>query len=107
MDSQEKKLRQEYALLHEQLEHPDVLGGAITRLWPSVRANWQSSLDFLDDLARIKRQQVETQALVEQDGELSQLAKEELEELKAQRIHTEQAINEALIPKNPTTAKTV
>jgi peptide chain release factor 1 len=105
MDQQEQKIRREYAELQQQLEHPDVFG---RRDYPSLakrQAELANTIALFDDLERIKKQEAGAQALTELDGELSELAKEELEELRVERLSAEQALNEALIPKDPSDEK--
>ena len=85
MNSQEQNLRYEYADLQKQLADPSIYS---SKEYPSL-AKRQSELDNLlklyDDLSTIKEQQAQSQTLVDAGGELSELAAEELEDLKAKR----------------------
>jgi peptide chain release factor 1 len=105
MDHQEHKIRQEYAQVQQELEHPDVFG---RRDYPSLakrQAELGNIVGLFDELERIKKQESEAQKLTGSDSELSDLANEELEDLKVLKQSTEQALNEALIPKDPNDEK--
>jgi peptide chain release factor 1 len=105
MDQQENNIRHEFAQLQQQLEHPDVFGRSDYPTLAKRQAELANVIALFDDLKRIKKQEDEAQALSELDGELGELANEELGDLKAQRLSAEQALNEALIPKDPNDAK--
>ncbi len=100
MESEEKKLRVEYEDLQAKLHDHSIYS---SKEYPSL-ARRQSQLEeivrLFDDLKRIKKQETETRALTELKGEMSELAAEELEKLRAERASTEQALTEALLPKD-------
>jgi peptide chain release factor 1 len=105
MDHQEQKIRQEYADVQQELEHPDVFG---RRDYPSLakrQAELANIVSLFDELERILQQESQAQILTGSDSELSDLANEELEDLKVQKLSIEQALNEALIPKDPNDEK--
>jgi peptide chain release factor 1 len=105
MDHQEQKIRQEYADVQQELEHPDVFG---RRDYPSLakrQAELANIVSLFDELERILQQESQAQTLAGSDSELSDLANEELEDLKVQKQSIEQALNEALIPKDPNDEK--
>jgi len=105
MDQQEKNLREEYRQLQNQLERPDVFGRSDYPTLAKRQAELANVIALFDDLTRIKKQEQEVQALAELDGEISELAKDEMEELRIQRLSAEQALNEALMPKDPNDSK--
>jgi len=93
--------RDELAGLQAQLADPAVFS---TPEYPRLAkrlSELQELLGLFDDLARITRQADEAQELVDAGGELSELAAEELEDLRVQRLAAEQALTEALTPKDP------
>src|SRR5258708_5693613 len=65
----------------------------------------QSTLALFDDLKQIKDRETAAQEMVNAGGELSELANEELEELRTVRVTAEQALTEALTPKDPNDEK--
>jgi len=101
MEAKEKELRTELAKLQEQLQHPDVFGRTDYPALAKRQGELVKIIELFDDLDKIKEQEKEAQALSELDGELSELAEEELENLRVKRLTAEQALNEALIPKDP------
>jgi len=101
MDNQEQVLRNELENLQKQLQSPDVFGRTDYPALAKRQGELAKILALFDDLARIKKQEKEAQALTELEGELSELAKEELEDLRVQRLGAEQALQLALVPKDP------
>jgi peptide chain release factor 1 len=93
--------RTELADLQAKLQDPGVFS---TPEYPRLAkrlSEVQDLVGLFDELERIDKQSKEAEALIELDGELSELAAEELEDLRVQRLTTEQALATALTPKDP------
>jgi peptide chain release factor 1 len=106
MDQQEKNLRQEYAQLQNELEHPDVFG---RRDYPNL-ARRQGELtrviELFDEKHALSAQLAEAKSLVNgPDAELAELARSEAESLEQKIAENEQALTEELVPKNPNDSK--
>lgn len=101
MEYKADTLRQEYEELNKRLAEPDIYA---SRDYPKLAKRHQALeliIEMLDELARIKREESEALAMTGHDSDLSELATEELENLRLKRSATEQALNEALTPKDP------
>jgi peptide chain release factor 1 len=101
MEQKEAVIRQEYEDLRKRLEDPAVYS---QKNYPTLakRASELANIVALfDNLVRISAHEAEARALTELDGEMSDMAEEELEDLRIQRSTAEQALSEALMPKDP------
>jgi peptide chain release factor 1 len=101
MERQEEQLKQEYDDLKRRLEDPAIYS---SKEYPALArrlAELEKMMELFDDLNRIKSQEADARAMTELDGELSELAAQELEELGVRRLSAEQALSEALLPKDP------
>ena len=101
MEQKEHKLRHEQAALQERLQSSDIYSSAEYPTLAKRAAQLEDTLKLFDDLGRVKKQEGQAQEMVDAGGELSELAAQELEDLRVQRISAEQALNEALVPKDP------
>lgn len=101
MDKKEQQLRGEYAELQKKLEDPSIYS---SKDYPKIAKRQkylEDTLKLFDDLSRLQRLELETHALTELDGELSELAEEELEDIRVDRLAAEQALVLALTPRDP------
>src|SRR5665213_3195633 len=101
MEQQEQKLRAEYQELQEKLQAPDIYASKDYPALAKRASQLEETIGLFDDLAKIKKHEAEAQTMVESGGELSELAGEELGDLRVQRLAAEQALTEALLPKDP------
>lgn len=101
MEHKEQSLRQEYEELKKRLEDPTIYGHKDYPKLAKRQKELEDTLALFDDLDRIKKQQQEAQEMINVGGELSELAEEELEKLRVQQLAAEQALEEALTPKDP------
>jgi len=101
MDEQEQSLRREYEQLQAKLRDPSVYSSPEYPKIAKRQSQIESTLALFDDLKQIKDREASAQKMVDDGGELSELAAEELEELRVQRLTAEQTLNEALMPKDP------
>ncbi|HET6864112.1 MAG TPA: peptide chain release factor 1 [Candidatus Saccharimonadales bacterium] len=102
MESQEAKLRDEYAGLKQKLEDPAIYS---SKEYPAL-ARRLSQLDRLinlfDEKINLQSKLTEAQAMENiNDTELAELAKTEVQDLRRQLAVNEEALNEALLPKDP------
>jgi peptide chain release factor 1 len=101
MERKEHELRQEQKALLEKLQNPAIYSSPEYPVLAKRQAQLDGTLKLFDNLAKVKKQEVDTQTMVDAGGELSELAAEELPDLQAQRVSAELALNEALVPKDP------
>jgi peptide chain release factor 1 len=102
MDAKEQSLRQEYAELQEKLEHPDVFGRTDYPALARRQGELAKTIGLLDERRSLTQQMDEASKLADSgDAELAEMAKSELEELKQKLAQNEQALNEFLLPKDP------
>jgi peptide chain release factor 1 len=101
MEQKERSLRQEYQDLQKQLEDPAIFS---TPSYPKIakrQSDLESILALFDEAKSLKKQEADAQEMVDAGGELSELAMEELEEIRIKKLTAEQALDEALTPKDP------
>ncbi len=103
MESQEQKLRHEYAELRKKLQSPDIYSSKEYPRLAKRQAELEKIVELFDRLALIKQHQFEAQQIHEDDDseELSELANYELEDLRRQQTEAEQELAQALLPKDP------
>ncbi len=101
MDQKEQALRNEHQELQSRLQDPAIYS---TKEYPKLAKRMsylEETLALFDELAAITKKESEALELVDAGGELSELAQAELDELNTQKLTTEQALQEALTPKDP------
>ena len=100
MEQKEHELHQELERLQAKLQDSSIYSSPEYPALAKRQAQLQDNLKLFDDLTQVKRHEAEAQAMVDAGGELSELAAEELEDLRVQIISAEQALSEALVPKD-------
>ncbi len=106
MDNQEKTLREEYAQLQQQLEHPDVFGRSDYPSLAKRQAELAKIIDLFNEKHALAQQLEDAQTLTSgNDSELAELARVEVEDLEQKITDNEQALTEALVPKDPNDSK--
>jgi peptide chain release factor 1 len=108
MEAKEQALRDEYQVLQAKLQDPAIFS---TPDYPKI-AKRQSKLESLIQLFDEHRTLAEARAQAEElaqssDEEMADLAKSELEELAAKAASNNEALTEALTPKDPNDEKDV
>lgn len=102
MEQKEQHLREELAQLTERLNNPSIFS---SKEYPKLAKRRQALEDIVhlfDERDILLRQKNDTSILAQSDErELAELAKGELDELEAQLITTNEALREALTPKDP------
>lgn len=105
--NQEPKLRAEYQQIQEKLKDTAIFS---SKEYPRIakrQKQLEDTLALFDQLKKIKENIDQNQKLVDEGGELSELAKEELKELKDKKNDLEEKLNEALLPKDPNDDKDI
>lgn len=101
MESQEKNLREEYQQLQKKLQDPNIYTSQAYPKLAKRLSRLQDIISLFDDVKKLTREEARTIALVEEGGELSELAQTELEEIRTKKLSSEQALAEAMTPKDP------
>ncbi|HJQ08952.1 MAG TPA: peptide chain release factor 1 [Candidatus Saccharimonadales bacterium] len=101
MDQKEAALRAEHTELAHRLDDPAIFSSKEYPKLAKRRQELETTLALFDNVKRITKQEVEAKELAEAGGELGELAAAELQELQTQKLATEQALSEALTPKDP------
>jgi peptide chain release factor 1 len=102
LDKQEANLRQEFEQLQNELQHPDVFGRTDYPRLAKCQGELAKILELLDEKKALTAQHADAKSLASgSDAELAELARSELESLEQKIAVTDQALNEALVPKDP------
>lgn len=107
MEEKEKALRNEYEDLQKQLQDPAIFGD---KKYPKLAKRQKQLEDILalfDELEQIIKNEKSTQEIIDGGSELSEMASDELEELRVKKLTAQQALDEALTPKDPNDDKDV
>jgi peptide chain release factor 1 len=106
MDNQEQKIRQEYAQLQKDLEHPDVFGRSDYPKLAKRQGELARIIELFAEKHKLSAQLVDAKLLTDgNDTELAELARTEVEQLEQKIIENEQALTEELVPKDPNDSK--
>lgn len=100
MEEAEQNIRTEYAELSKQLQDPRIYSGPEGRQVAKRQSELQELVDLFDRRKRLRQQVRDTEAMVA-DAELGKMAREELSQLQQELAHTEEALEAALVPKDP------
>jgi peptide chain release factor 1 len=102
LDKQESSLRQEFEQLQNELQHPDVFGRTDYPRLAKRQGELARILELFDEKNILAAQIAEAKDLASgSDIEMAELAKTELESLEQKINEAGQALNEALVPKDP------
>lgn len=101
MNKKEQELRTEYKQLQSKLEDPSVYASKEYPKLAKRLKELEEVLALFDELQATSDEEVEAKKLVEQGGELAELAQEELQSLANRRTSTEEALTEFLTPQDP------
>jgi peptide chain release factor 1 len=101
MEHQEKQLREEYTVLKQQLEDPAIYS---SKEYPTLArriSELESVLGLFDQRTNLKSKLAEAKSMEDiNEPELAELAKQEVEALQAEIIKNDEAMSEALLPKD-------
>lgn len=97
--------KNELAKIKAQLEDPNIYSKPEYPRLAKRASELEGILALFADADKFARQEIEAAVLVSEGGELGELASLELEEAKASKQAAEQALQEALIPKDPNAEK--
>jgi peptide chain release factor 1 len=101
MDQKEQALRDELSALQARLQDPAIFGSKEYPRLAKRLSELQDIIALFDDLKKLAKQEAEALELSKGEGELSELARQELEEVRTKKETAEQALSEALTPKDP------
>ncbi|MBW3568871.1 peptide chain release factor 1 [Candidatus Parcubacteria bacterium] len=101
MYEKEQLLRTEYEELQKKLQDPDIYSDKSYPKLAKRVSELEEVIGLFEQLHKIQVNEKLTQDIVNAGGELSELAHEELDAIKEQRLAAEQALEEVLTPKDP------
>lgn len=101
MEAKEEALRQELESLQAKLQDPSIFASKEYPRLAKRQKELEEITSLFDDRKRIRNQEAEAAELSRTGGEMAEMAHEELRELQSQKLHTEQALSEALTLKDP------
>lgn len=102
MDERERKIRDEYKILQDQLNHPDVFGRSNYPALAKRQGEVARLIAMFDERNRLTKQLSDTERMAGgEDTELAEMAKAEVSELKHKLEGVATDISEALTPKDP------
>src|SRR5688572_2881327 len=108
MEQKEQQLRQELIQLSERLSDPDIFSSKEYPKLARRRTELESVIALFDERSRLQKSKSEAEAMADgDDAELAELAKSELEEVSAKLATNDEALQEALTPKDPNDEKDV
>jgi peptide chain release factor 1 len=100
MENKQAQLRSEFETLQARLAEPDIYSSKEYPTLAKRQAELSDILSLFEELERIDLHEKEARVLIELDGEISALARSELEVLQAQKESAQQALSDALLPKD-------
>lgn len=105
MESKEEQLRQEYEELQAKLQDPSIFS---SKDYPKIAKRQQELSELIklfDEKLEIERQKVEAEHLASGSDEMSELAKDELDDLNQKLSTFSQQLSALLTPKDPNDEK--
>lgn len=101
MEQTEKKLREEYAELQQQLKDPAIYADQSYPKLAKRQKQLEDILALFDEVSSTQKHITETEQLLAEDASLGELAGDELEELHRKLSAAKEALSEALTPSDP------
>ncbi len=105
MDAKEQALRDEYTVLQEKMQDPLVYSDPSYPKLAKRQSYLEDIVRLFDEKHQLASQITQSRELVAEGGDLAELATSELEELEAQQLSNQQALELALTPKDPNDEK--
>lgn len=105
MDAKEQALRDEYTALQEKMQDPSVYSDPSYPKLAKRQSYLEDIVRLFDEKHQLASQITQSRELVAEGGDLAELATSELEELEAQQLSNQQALELALTPKDPNDEK--
>jgi peptide chain release factor 1 len=100
MEDKERQLRQELSDIDVMLKDPNIYSDPSYPKLAKRQKYLEDTVTLLDDVHKVSQQMKQAQQLVDEGGELSELALQELRELEGERTKVSQALELALTPKD-------
>lgn len=102
MDDYEKNLRIEFERLQKEMQSPDVFGRTDYPALAKRQGELAKVLDLFDQKKKLASQLDEAEKMSNaSDGELSELARKEIEDIKPRLIGIDEQVSDMLLPKDP------
>lgn len=102
MEEKSEHLRHELAELEERLADPNIYSSPSYPRLAKRRQELVNTLTLFDERARLQQDRHEAETLVSgNDADMAELARQELEDLDTRQAANDQALQEALTPKDP------
>lgn len=102
MEQKEQQLRQELTQLAQRLDDPDIFSSKEYPKLAKRRQALEEIIRLFDERIALVRQKEETTVMAQDDDrELAELAKVELDELEKQFVKIDESLRDALTPKDP------
>jgi len=107
MEEKEQALRSEYEELQEKLRDPEIYSDKDYPRLAKRDSELAQTLGLFYNLHKIEESEKLTQDIVDSNSELSEMAEEELAQIQEQKLAAQQALEEALTPKDPNDERNV
>lgn len=107
MEQKEQALRREYEQLQQTLQNPTVFSDPAYPKLARRQKYLEETLLLIETSTKLQNQITETKTLINEGGELAQLAQDELDQLEQNYKSTQEHLAAALIPKDPNDEKDV
>lgn len=107
MESKEQALRAEYTALQTTLQNPSIFSDPSYPKLAKRQKYLEDTLALFDELTELSKQEEEAKELIDHGGEMSELATEELTDLRSRKEKIETELSEALTPKDPNDDKDI
>jgi peptide chain release factor 1 len=105
MEEKERRLRQEFVEIEAKIQDPNIYSDPAYPKIAKRQKYLEDTLSLFEKLRNIDKQIVQARQLVEEGGELSELAADELATLEQDRLLTNESLSVALTPKDPNDEK--
>lgn len=107
MEAKEKEFRQEYQDLQEKLQDPAIYSDKSYPKLAKRQKQLEDILSFFDENKKAEAELKSAEEMIEAGGELAELAKSEIDDIKARKARVIEKLEEALTPKDPNNDKDI
>lgn len=107
MEQKEQALRAEYKDLQTKLQDPAIYSDKNYPKYARRQKELEDTIALFDKLIALKNDETAAREMIEAGGELAELATDEITQIKTDREATEEALREALTPKDPNDERNV
>jgi peptide chain release factor 1 len=108
MNEQEKKIREELREVETELQNPEVFGRSNYPALAKKQGELIKLVALFDEMQTIEKEMIGAETIADSgEPELAEMARIELEKLKSRKTLVENALGEALLPKDPRDSRDV